>query len=99
MSKSKFLVRIVRVDGQSVDLRPNGRAERDLQSAIASKMTTRLTAKIAEVLPSKGVGIFRTTKHVLADVESVVRVEVERAITTALAEAIDELKSDVLPVI
>jgi hypothetical protein len=99
MSKSKFLVRIVRVDGQDIDLRPNGHAERDLQAAVVAKLSQRLTAKIVEVLPSKGVGIFRTTKHVLADVESVVRVEVEKAITTALAEAIDELKSDVLPVI
>jgi hypothetical protein len=72
---SRYLISVTTVDGGPVYLRPGGSAERDLGTLLATK------------LAAKGVGIFRSTAHVLADLDE------------ALGEAVMELKSDVQPTV
>lgn len=70
---SAFQITITRVDGKRVHLRPNAQGVRDLVEEVLRR--TR----------EKGVGVFRTEAHVLADVQA------------ALFETLNELKSEVLP--
>jgi hypothetical protein len=69
---SEFRIAIRRVDGRDVQLVPGAQGERDL----IEDVLTRAQAK--------GVGVFRTEAHVLADVRA------------ALAEALHALKAEVV---
>jgi hypothetical protein len=58
MADSRFVIRIVRADGSTVDLRPGGQAEKDFIEDVIIRTH------------AKGVGWGRTTAHVLTDMRS-----------------------------
>ena len=58
--ESRFAIRIIRLDGHPIYLRPGAQGERDLKSAILASVEAR------------GVGFGRTTTHVLKDISDAI---------------------------
>lgn len=113
---SKFVLRVERLDGEPVYLKPGGKSERDLKTAIISQVAKRLMLEFDSVLDKdglllsiidRGVGVGRTQRHVIADVDAAIdeheiRQRLAKAVTAAVEDAfqrtVTELKSDIEPV-
>lgn len=104
---SLFHICITRADGEPVYLKPGAHGERNFVSDVVYRVMKKLQDRdlIAEVVKrtaAKGVGLLRTTKHVQTDLQAALT-EVnplsafEQDLTASLAEAITDLKSEVLP--
>lgn len=101
---SKYLLRVERVDGQPVYLKPGGSSERELQSNIISKATKAVLAEFNTILDTaglladiaeRGVGVARTEAHVLNDVQAAIdshqiRTRLSKAVSLAIQSALHD---------
>lgn len=104
---SAFLIRIARVDEEPVFLRPNSTGERDFAKDVVSRVMQKLHDRhlVEDVVTrtvAKGVGMLCTENHVRADLTAVLAevdplLAVQEDLTTALADALMDLKSEVVP--
>lgn len=98
---SRFLLSIVREDGEPVLFYPGGKGERDLVDAITAQLL-KSGVGVFDLAPvvEKGVGIFRTHKHVVEAIASgrAPAETVRQAVTDAVDAAIYGLKAEVYPI-
>lgn len=105
MAESKCVLCVMRQDGESVYLKPGGHSEVDLGERVVQIAATKMQefkARFLTVLADQGVGIARTTNHVLADAEFAFdqdfQTYLRQSIYAAFDQATREVKSDVLPI-
>lgn len=98
---SRFLLSILREDGEPVLFYPGGRGERDLVDAITTELL-KSGVGVFDLTPviEKGVGLFRTHKHVISAIDSghAPVSTVQQAVADAINAAIYSLKAEVYPV-
>lgn len=96
---SKYLVTITRVGGEPVHLVPGGTAERDLRKELLVRVAKRnFKQRVLDQVAARGVGIARTTAHVVSDVSDALdHCDLLNDIAKSLDDLIHEMKSEVLP--
>lgn len=108
MANSKFALKIIRTDGNPVYLKPGGKSEVDLKTAIISQVAKHIMVAFDDILDKDGllvsiaglgVGFGRSQAHVLNDIDAAVddheiRKRLARAITEAVEISFQKTLSD-----